>query len=63
MCKGMNVLFGNPALYKMATAVSPLMNLVPDFLKECGLNPWAEGHKMMKFPPKPFHSVIKDLEK
>lgn len=28
-----------------------------------GLNPWAEGHEMMKFPKKPFHTIIKDLEK
>ena len=29
----------------------------------CGLNPWAEGHDMMKFPKKPFHEQIKDLER
>ena len=26
----------------------------------CSLNPWAEGHDMMKFPKKPFHSIIKE---
>jgi L-lactate dehydrogenase complex protein LldF len=61
MCKGMSVLFGSPSLYKMATAVSPLANLIPPFLMNNGLNPWAEGHEMMKFPKKPFHEVIKEL--
>jgi L-lactate dehydrogenase complex protein LldF len=28
----------------------------------CGLNPWAEGHEMMKFPKKPFHQVVKELQ-
>ena len=28
----------------------------------CSLNPWAEGHKMMEFPKKPFHEMIKDYE-
>ena len=63
MCAGMSALFGSPALYKMATAVSPLANIVPPFLMNMKLNPWADGHVMMKFPKKPFHSIIKDLEK
>ena len=62
MCRGMNLLFGSPGMYKTATAISPLANIVPSFLMECGLNPWAQGgHKMMKFPKKPFHSMVKDL--
>ena len=61
MSKAMSLLFGSPALYKMATAVSPLANIMPPFLMNNGLNPWAEGHEMMKFPKKPFHSIIKDL--
>jgi L-lactate dehydrogenase complex protein LldF len=28
----------------------------------CSLNPWAEGHKMMQFPKKPFHEMIKELK-
>ena len=63
MCKGMDAIFGSSAVYKMATAVSPLANIMPPFLMNCGLNPWAEGHKMMKFPKKPFHDKIKDLER
>ena len=62
MCKGMNLLFGSPSMYKMATAVSPLANILPSFLINCGLNPWADGHEMMKFPKKPFHSIFKDIE-
>ena len=60
--KGMNVLFGSPAMYKMATAVSPLANIIPPFIMNMKLNPWAEGHDMMKFPKKPFHTVIKELK-
>jgi L-lactate dehydrogenase complex protein LldF len=37
-------------------------NLIPTPLINCGLNPWAEGHKMMEFPPKPFHEIIKKIE-
>ena len=63
MCRGMNLLFGSPAMYNTATAISPLANMVPSFLMECGLNPWAKGgHKMMKFPKKPFHKIIKGIE-
>jgi L-lactate dehydrogenase complex protein LldF len=29
----------------------------------CGLNPWAEGHKMMEFPKKPFHKLFKEIKK
>ncbi len=28
----------------------------------CGLNPWAEGHDMFKFPKKPFHERIEELK-
>ena len=63
MCDAMSVLFGSPAMYNTATAISPLANIVPSFIMNCGLNPWADGHKMMKFPKKPFHTIIKDIEK
>jgi L-lactate dehydrogenase complex protein LldF len=63
MCKAMNVLYGSPTVYKMATAVSPLVNYIPSFIMNSRINPWAEGHEMMKFPQKPFHTVVKDLEK
>ena len=62
MCKGMKLLFGSTAMYKTATAISPLANIVPSFIMNSGINPWAEGHEMMKFPKKPFHSVFKDIE-
>ena len=62
MCKGMNLLFGSPGLYKTVTAISPLANIVPSFIMNSGLNPWADGHEMMKFPKKPFHTIFKDIE-
>lgn len=63
MCKGMKTLFNHPALYNMATGMLSMANHIPDSIMHCRLNPWAEGHKMMKFPKKPFHSIVKDLEK
>jgi L-lactate dehydrogenase complex protein LldF len=64
MCRAMSVLYGSPAIYKMATAVSPVANVIPPFLINSSLNPWAEGHDMMKFPKKPFHSIFNnDIKK
>ena len=63
MCKGMDFIFGHPTLYKMGTAVSPIANIIPPFIINAKFNPWAEGHEMMKFPKKPFHTIFKDLKK
>ena len=63
ICQGMSLLYGSPALYKTATAISPIANIVPRFLMNSGLNPWAEGHDMMTFPKKPFHTIIKGIVK
>ena len=62
MSKGMKMLFGSQTLYNTATSVSPLLNIVPSFLMNSRLNPWAEGHEMMKFPKKPFHERIEELK-
>jgi L-lactate dehydrogenase complex protein LldF len=62
MSKGMKMLFGSQTLYNTATAVSPLLNIVPSFLMNSRLNPWAEGHEMMQFPQKPFHERIEELK-
>ena len=63
ICKGMGILYGSTSIYNAATAMAPLANVMPGFIINCGLNPWAEGHQMMKFPKKPFHKMIKDIEK
>ena len=63
ICKGMDAIFTRPKVYNMATDSAHLANHIPSFIMECGLNPWAKGHKMMKFPKKPFHKLFKDLEK
>ena len=63
MCDAMNMIFDSPALYNAATAGARLLNGMPHSLVHCDLNPWAEGHEMMKFPRKPFHKLFKDLEK
>ena len=64
MCvgRGMSVLYGHPAIYNAATGMASLANLVPPFIMNSRLNPWAYGHDMMKFPKKPFHEMIKDIE-
>ncbi len=61
ICKGMEVIFDHPAIYNTATGELHLVNHVPDAILNCGLNPWAAGHKMMKFPKKPFHKLIKEV--
>ena len=63
MSGAMKMMFGSNFMYKSATAVSPIVNILPHGLVHSGINPWAEGHEMMKFPKKPFHSIFKDIEK
>jgi L-lactate dehydrogenase complex protein LldF len=46
-------------MYNTALKFAPLANFVPDALINCGLNPWAEGHKMMTFPKQTFHTLWK----
>ena len=59
MCQGMSALFGNSGVYNAATAMAPMANLIPSPLMNLKLNPWAEGHEMMKFPKETFHSLWK----
>ena len=59
MCQGMSFLYGNVGIYNTALKFAPIANYVPSFIMECGLNPWAKGHKMMKFPKKSFHDMFK----
>ena len=61
MCKGMSTLYGSSGIYNFATGLAHWANIIPSPLMNCGLNPWAEGHKMMEFPKKPFHELIKEL--
>ena len=61
MCKGMDKVFYNPGLYNTLTGMAHIANHIPSFIMDCSLNPWAYGHKMMKFPTKPFHSQIKEI--
>lgn len=63
MCKGMTTLYNHSWLYNLATGMASWANILPSFILNNGLNPWAEGHKMMQFPKKPFHELIKELDK
>jgi L-lactate dehydrogenase complex protein LldF len=60
MSCGMSFLFNHPAFYTGALRLSPMVNWVPNALIQSGLNPWAYGHKMMKFPKKSFHQLWKE---
>lgn len=60
MCMVMEKAMDSERLYNTATSMLHLANILPDSLINCRLNPWAYGHKTMKFPPKPFHAMIKD---
>ncbi len=59
MCDGMTMLFGNTSLYEKLSNQAYMLNSVPGFLINSSLNPWAYGHKMMKFPRQPFHKMIR----
>ena len=63
MCKGMTALYNHSWHYNLATGMASWANILPSFVLNNGLNPWAEGHKMMQFPKKPFHELIKELDK
>ena len=60
MSRGMSFLFNHPALYTGALRLSPMVNWLPGPLINSGLNPWAYGHQMMKFPKKSFHQLWKE---
>lgn len=63
MCKGMKVALENTPIYNMGTSMLHFANSLPDGMVNCKLNPWAYGHKTMKFPKKPFHKIFDKLEK
>ena len=63
MSDGMSVLFRHPSLYTGTLRLSPVVNWVPGPLINMNLNPWAYGHKMMKFPKKSFHQLWKGMKK
>ena len=63
MCRAMSMLYGSSSLYNFGTGMAHWANLIPSPIINSSLNPWAEGHKMMQFPKKPFHEMIKELEK
>jgi L-lactate dehydrogenase complex protein LldF len=62
MCKGMSALYGSESLYNLGTSLAHWANIIPSPLLNCKLNPWAEGHKMMESPKKPFHKLWKDIK-
>ena len=63
ICKGLDMVFNHPSLYNAGTSLAHILNSMPSWLLENSLNPWAYGHKMMKFPKKPFHKVIEEYRK
>ena len=63
ICQGMEKVLTNTSLYNSLSSKAYLLNMVPSFLKDSAVNPWAYGHKMMTFPKKPFHKQIKEYIK
>ena len=62
MSGGMSYLFNHPKVYTSTLRMAPMANWVPGPLMNLKLNPWAYGHKMMKFPKKSFHQLWKKKE-
>ena len=62
MSNGMATLFNHPQLYVNTLRLAPLANHVPHSLMHNCLNPWANGHEMMKFPKKSFHTLWKTIK-
>lgn len=62
ICDAMEKVLTRPTLYAKATEMAHLANILPSGIINSSLNPWAYGHKMMKFPKKPFHKLFKDIE-
>ncbi len=62
MSQAMAFLFDRPQLYTGVLRVSPAANWLPAPVAECSLNPWAYGHRMMKFPQKSFHQLWKEKQ-
>jgi len=60
MSKGMSFLYNHPSIYTGVLRLSPAVNLLPNSLVNCRLNPWAYGHQMMRFPKKSFHQLWKE---
>ncbi|MDE6096017.1 MAG: lactate utilization protein [Muribaculaceae bacterium] len=60
ICKAMDYVFDNKSVYNTATSCAHIVNNLPSFMVNNGLNPWAYAHKMMKFPKKPFHKDMED---
>ena len=60
MSKGMSLLFDNPQVYVGALRLSSVVNWMPEPIVGCSINPWAYGHRMMKFPQKSFHQLWKE---
>ena len=63
MSKAMKSLFSHPGLYNSVAGCAQALNVLPDSLVSCGLNPWTKGRAMMKFPRKTFHKIWKEIEK
>lgn len=63
MCMAMKFVFDHKGIYNAGTSMAHLVNHIPDAIVNCRLNPWAYGHKMMKFPKKPFHRIFDEIER
>ncbi len=60
MSRGMSFLYNHPALYTFALRCSSMANWFGALMNSKKVNPWAYGHRMMKFPKKSFHQLWKE---
>ena len=63
MSEGMSFLFNHPSFYCKALSMAHFANIMPHWLMNSGVNPWASEHEMMSFPKESFHKLWKSLNK
>lgn len=59
MSAGMEFIFKRPALYNSALKLSPIVNVMPRFLKYNGLNAWGKGRELPRFATESFTTLWK----
>ena len=62
MSHAMSFIFNRPSLYTRLVGSLHLVRQMPSAIMNNRMNPWAYGHEMMKFPPKSFHQIWKELK-
>jgi hypothetical protein len=59
MSGGMKFLMERPKLFNSALWMSPVVNVLPRFLKYNGLNEWGKGRELPEFAKESFNEMWK----